>query len=291
MQPNNGEISSRVCVDRFPRESWADDETVQRIAARVFGRDIFIFHFYADFQTLVRQENRSHNSLREAPLATAVAGIFFFEKPVHGPFKSPGEFLSEEQTKFIGIWNLGRSAFFLLFFFSSCSRGRWHFFMSNGANAEFVFREECWIERNLVPISKSPSCFKTHCLRSAAAVESFELRFRSDVKTIGQTHFDLLGEQIIGWPVAESLTLKKLAEEECPWRQHVRIYCVGKTATRKRRWRTIGTGYLLRYFRAVITTGSSVVEVCARTEQLRTGLRKQAPAIRSAERENVCRRK
>ena len=34
--------------------------------------------------------------------------------------------------------------------------------MSNSADTEFVFGEKSWIEWNLVPISKSPSCFQTH---------------------------------------------------------------------------------------------------------------------------------
>src|ERR1044071_7874639 len=111
--------------------------------------------------------------------------------------------------------------------------------MSDGANAEFILGEERWIERNFVPISKSPSCFQTHRLRAAATVEPFELCFRRYVETIGQTHFDFLSEKIIGRSVAESLTLKKFAEEECPWGQHVRIHCVGETAPRKLGWRSV----------------------------------------------------
>ena len=115
--------------------------------------------------------------------------------------------------------------------------------MSNRADAEFVFGEDCRIERNLVPISKSPSRFQTHCPRAAAAIEPFELRFRRYVETKGQTHFYLLGEKIIGRSVAEALALKKFAEEECPWRQHVGIYCVGETAARKLGWRTVRAGH------------------------------------------------
>ena len=86
--------------------------------------------------------------------------------------------------------------------------------MSNGADAEFVFGEDCRIERNFVPIRKSPSCFQAHRLRAAASIEPFELRFGRYVKAIGQTHFYLLGEKIIGWSVAESLAFEKFAEEE-----------------------------------------------------------------------------
>ena len=105
--------------------------------------------------------------------------------------------------------------------------------MSNRADTEFVFGKYCRVERNLVPISKSPSCFQTHCLRAAAAIKSFELRFRRYVETIGQTHFHLLSEKIIGRSVAESLALEKFAEEKCPWGQHVGIYGVRETAHAK----------------------------------------------------------
>jgi hypothetical protein len=117
--------------------------------------------------------------------------------------------------------------------------------VSNRADAEFVFGEDSWVERNLVPISKSPSCFQTHRLHAATPIKSFQLRFRRDVKTIRQTHFDLLGEQIIRRSMAEPLTLKKFAEEKRPWRQHIGIYRIGKTAARKHRWRTVGTWYPL----------------------------------------------
>src|SRR4029077_6593352 len=105
---------------RFPRDGWTEHEAVHGIAAGVFRGDILIFHFYADFQTFVRQENRDHSSLREAPLAPTVAGVLFFEEPVHGPLDVLAEILCQEQTNFVGVGNLGRSA---LFFFSSSGRG------------------------------------------------------------------------------------------------------------------------------------------------------------------------
>jgi hypothetical protein len=86
--------------------------------------------------------------------------------------------------------------------------------VSNGAHAEFVLGEYRRVERNLVPISQSPSRFQTHSLRATAPIKSFPLRFRRYIKTIGQTHFYLLSEKIIWRPVAESLALKKFAEEE-----------------------------------------------------------------------------
>src|SRR5439155_7795331 len=73
----------------------------------------------------------------------------------------------------------------------------------------------------------------------------FELCFSGNPKTIGQTHFDLLGETVIGRAMAEPLALKNLAEEKCPWRQNVGLRCVGKAAARKSRWRAVGTGHFL----------------------------------------------
>ena len=163
-------IKARIWC-RFPRDGWSDGEAVQGIAACVFDSQIPILHFYADFQAFVRQENRRHRSLREAPLASTIPGVLFFKEPVHCPFDAPEELLSKKQTNFVGIGNLGRTALFL---FSSSGRG-WNFFVSNRAHAEFVFCEDCRIEWNLVPISKGPARFQTHCFRAAAAVESFPL--------------------------------------------------------------------------------------------------------------------
>src|SRR5262249_2278675 len=98
--------------------------------------------------------------------------------------------------------------------------------MPNGADAEFVFCKYRWVEGNFVPISQSPSGFQTDCLGAATTVETFELCFRRYVKTIGQTHLYLLGEKIIGRSVAESLALKKFAEEERPRGQHVGVHRV-----------------------------------------------------------------
>src|SRR5213078_2928862 len=101
-----------------------------------------------------------------------------------------------------------------LLFLSSSPLRRWNFFMSNRADPKFVFGEKCRIERNLIPISKSPSCFQTHCLRAAAAIKSLKLCFGSYVETTGQSHLDLLSEEMIRRPVAESLSLIQFAEEK-----------------------------------------------------------------------------
>ena len=156
--------------------------------------------------------------------------------------------------------------------------------MSNRADTEFVFREECWIERNFVPIGKSPSCFQTYRLRAAASIEPLELRFCRYVKTIGQTHLDLLGEQIIWRPVAESLALEKFAEEKCPWRQHVGIYCVGETAARKCRRRTVRAGHFLDgwdptgQLSALLLLVPERSDLTQKTQELRTQLAESTTA-------------
>src|SRR5262249_6224426 len=153
----------------------------QRITARVFRSDILIFHFDANFQAFVRQKNRRHRSLRETPFAPAVASIFFFKEPVHCPFDASEELLGKKQPDFVRVGDLGRTALFFL----SSARRRWNFFVSNRADTEFVFGENCRVERNLVPISKGPPRFETHASRSAAAIKSLELRFGRYVETPG----------------------------------------------------------------------------------------------------------
>ncbi len=262
MQPNKGEMSSRVCAVGF-HATVGPMMKLCNGSPRVSLTVVFLYSIsMPTFRRSLGRRIGVISGLRETPFPSAIARIFFFEEPVHGPLDVLAEILGEEQTNFVGVGNFGRAALFLLLFFSSFSHRRRNFFVSNRADAEFVFGEECWIERNLVPISKSPSRFQTHCLRAAATIESFELRFRRYVKTIGQTHFDLLGEKIIRRPVAEALALKKFAEEKCPWRQHVGIYGVGETAARKL---PVGAPYALGTSSPVTTTADSVV-ACARAE-------------------------
>src|ERR1051326_621669 len=227
---------------RFPRDGWADGETVHGIAACVLRCDIPVFHFYSDLQILVTEQNRRYSSLGKTPFTPPVAGVLFFEEPVHGPFDAFEKILCEKQTQFIRIGNFGRTALFL--FFSASRRWR-NFFMSDGADAELILGEQRRIERNLVPISQSPSCFQTHGLRTAATVEAFEPCFGRYVETVRQTHFDLLSEKVIGWPVAERLAFVKLAKEERPWRQNVGVHYIRKTAARNSRGRTVRAGHFL----------------------------------------------
>src|SRR5262249_3885944 len=94
-----------------------------------------------------------------------------------------------------------------LFLFCSSPR-RWHcFLMANDADAKFVFDEYGWIERNFVPISQGVAAFKAHRVKPAAAVEAFQLCFSSDTESARQTHFKLLGEEMVWRPVLEGVAL------------------------------------------------------------------------------------
>jgi hypothetical protein len=163
------------------------------------------------------------------------------------------EILGEEQAKFVGIGNLGRSALFLLLFFFFWRRRS--LFVANGSDTKFVFGEERWIERNLVPLSKSPSCFYAYCRRAPSTFKSLELRFRRHPKTIRQTHFDLLSDEMIGWSMAERLSLVNLSEEKCPWRQNVGLRHVGETAAGKCGRSPIRAGHFLTRYDNLLFCG------------------------------------
>ena len=114
---------------------------MHRIAPRIFDREILILHFETYLQSFAFQKNRNTGALGEPPFSAAIAGIFFFEEPVHRPFDMLPEILSQQEPKFVSIRYFGRAT--LLFLFA----GRWwgSFFMSNGPDSEFVLRKQSWI--------------------------------------------------------------------------------------------------------------------------------------------------
>ncbi len=71
---------------RFPCNGRTDNETVERIGARIFVGEITILHFDAGFKTFVLEPDRNYRALGKAPLATAIKTNFLLKKPVHGPF-------------------------------------------------------------------------------------------------------------------------------------------------------------------------------------------------------------
>src|SRR5256886_14085564 len=107
---------------------------MHRIAPGIFDREILILHFETYLQSFVFQTNRNTGALGEPPFPAAIAGIFFFEEPVHGPFDAIAEILSQQEPKFVSIGDLGRATLFFLF-----AGRRWGpFFMANGPDAEPV---------------------------------------------------------------------------------------------------------------------------------------------------------
>src|SRR6266576_2365234 len=100
---------------------------MHRIAPGIFDGEIFILHFHTYFEPFLFQQNRKGGALSEPPFPTAVAGIFLFEEPVHRPFDTLPEILSQQEPKFISIRYFGRAT--LLFLFA----GRWwgSFLMAN----------------------------------------------------------------------------------------------------------------------------------------------------------------
>src|SRR5207248_2296545 len=110
-------------------------------------------------------------ALGESPFPAAIAGIFLFEKQVRRPFKAFTEVLRQQKTKLICIWYFGRTTLFLLFSW----RRRRAFFMANGADPKLVLGEKRRVQRNLVPISERVTSFEANCLKSSAAIESFQL--------------------------------------------------------------------------------------------------------------------
>src|SRR4029077_3567939 len=118
-----------------------NDKTMHRIASGIFDGEIFILHFHTYFEPFLFQQNREGGALSEPPFPATIAGIFFFEEPVHRPFDMLPEILSQQEPKFVSIGYLGRATLF--FFFAGRRRGP--FFVANGPDAKFVFRKQGWI--------------------------------------------------------------------------------------------------------------------------------------------------
>src|SRR5438552_3644366 len=97
--------------------------------------------------------NWCDDTLRDAPFAAAVAGReFLFEESVQRPFDFVEKVFRQKQTEFVSVGNI-------FTFIESVGaefvrrRGR-AFIVKNVPKAEFVFGEDCWVQRNFVPIGK-----------------------------------------------------------------------------------------------------------------------------------------
>jgi len=128
------------------------------------------------------------------------------------------EFVRQKQAEFICVRPLWRAR---LFFFAW--GWSWSFFMSNRADAEFVLGEECWIERNLAPISQRITTFQAYAGSASSSIKSLEICLGRDAKAIGQAHFNFLGEEMIGRAMAKDVALVDFAKVKRPWRQDIRV--------------------------------------------------------------------
>src|SRR2546423_15195455 len=72
-----------------------------------------------------------------------------------------------------------------------------------------------------MPIRQSVTALETNGLEAATSVESFKLRFGCDTKPVWQSHFYLLGEEMVGKTVAEGIALVDISEIKSPGREDI----------------------------------------------------------------------
>src|SRR5438034_3263190 len=65
------------------------------------------------------------------------------------------------------------------------------------AESEFVFGENCWIERNLIPIGKGVTCLNAEGGVLACAMVSLDHVLDCEIHAVGQTEFYFLREGMI----------------------------------------------------------------------------------------------
>src|SRR4051812_40103327 len=102
---------------------------------------------------------------------------------------------------------MGCTALFFFLHLSIAPGRRHHFFVANRADAELVFGEDGGVQRNLAPISEGVAAFYADRLHSTTPVKPFELSFGGDTKAVGQAHFNLLAEEMIGKAVPRNVAL------------------------------------------------------------------------------------
>src|SRR5438477_4501487 len=65
------------------------------------------------------------------------------------------------------------------------------------ADSEFVFGENCWIERNLIPIGKCVACLNAEGGVLACAMVSLDHVFDCEIHAVGQTEFYFLRKGMV----------------------------------------------------------------------------------------------
>src|SRR5205823_4736769 len=184
---------------RLPRDRWANHETVERMAARVFVGKIAILHLDTCLEPFVLEPDRSHRTLRKPPLASAITSDFLFEKPIHCPFDPLAEIFRQQKSEFICIRHFGfcfplHRSFFVerlkiqvsaaRYFFHSHFFLRWSLLVQDAASAKFVFCKEGRIQWNLVPIGERITRFEAETLVLQIAIKAFLLDFEREPEAI-----------------------------------------------------------------------------------------------------------
>src|ERR1700674_1000789 len=135
-----------------PSDRGSDDKAVVRSTSGALVAEATEQEFYSALQFFVGEPKRSHNTLRNAPFAAAVAADFLFEKAIQCPLDAVKEILRKQEAHFVRIGSFHRcikSARPELMTW----RGR-SFVMENSAAAELVLSKDGGIQRNLIPMGE-----------------------------------------------------------------------------------------------------------------------------------------
>src|ERR1700736_2781991 len=137
----------------------------------------------------------SHEALSDAPFTAPVPPNFLFKKCVQRPFNAIKEVFRQEQSKFVGIWNVHR-----LVEAAGTELVRWSwsaFVMQNVDETLFVFGKNCWVERNFVPIGECVTGFETECSILEIAIVSLDVIFDGDIDSVRQADFNFLSPMMV----------------------------------------------------------------------------------------------
>src|SRR5258708_2265594 len=96
------------------------------------------------------EPKRSDQALGESPLAAAISARFLFKEKIESPFRAIEEIFREQQAQFVSVGNVHRSIES-----AGTKFVRWRgrtFVVKNSATANFVFRKDGRVQRNLAPI-------------------------------------------------------------------------------------------------------------------------------------------
>ena len=91
------------------------------------------------------------------------------------------------------------------------------------ADAEFVFDEDRWVERDLVPIGQGVARLQAKGSLLVSSAKEFERVFNCDAETAREAKFDLLSKHVIGAIEAKRIALVNQSGIDSAGWQHVGI--------------------------------------------------------------------